>query len=514
VKKPATKKSRHKSRSLTLKIAGKQKIAPMPQALEILDKQIGHQQWSAAADLSRQIIGQVPGSNEARIALYRALAETRQFPQLEQLCRDHLKGQPRHSISLEYMAFSLRQQGREAEALPYLVQAVAVETTNSRLVNVLGTLYKELGEFAKAKDCFDKALALKPLSGKTWWNRSDLSQTPQQDTTDLEKQLRRLPSNSRQKHYFHFALYRAYDALGEFEQAFEHLQKGNAAKADLLDYNLAGELAQDDQLVAFFEANYQKLKTSLESTSLSDFSPLFIVGMPRSGTSLVEQILAAHSQVRGCGELSALPQATSEILNIFAKGAAFPECLATIPAHGLAQIGHRYQQLTANFLEGKATTTDKFLLNYKAVPLISLVLPKARIIHLQRNGMDVCFGCYRQLFDQGLGFTYDLRDMAKTYGQQKTMAKRWKSLINEGYYWLDYEQLVADPVQEIKQLLAFCGLNDEESCYQFHQSTQTVKTISSTQVRQPIFNSGLGRWKPYAQWLQPLMDSLEEIEKD
>lgn len=512
MKKPAAKKNRHNTRPITLKTPGGSKIVPLQQALELLNNQQVNNSWAAAADLASQVVNQLPGSDEARVKLYQALGHLEQFDQLEQQCSAHLKSQPRHLISLEYLALALRQQGRDAEALPFLNQAATLATTNSRLINTLGTLYKDLGDFDNARACFDKALALKPLSGKAWWNRSDLSSTPEKDIAELEKQLKRLPTDSRQRHYFHFALYRAYDFLADYEHAFQHLEQANVAKKAQIDYSSETELKRDHKLTDFFNSHYAELKNKLQSASLSDFAPIFIVGLPRSGTSLVEQILAAHSQVSGCGEIPTLPRATGEILERFAKGAVFPDCLKSISVHGMAQIGFRYQQLASSQLGEKNRITDKFLLNYKAAPLISLVLPKARIIHVQRNAMDVCFGCYRQLFDQGLGFTYDLEDLAKTWHSQQKIAEYWHKLIPEGYHLLNYEDLVITPEAEIKNLLAFCGLSEEEGCYQFHQSKQTVKTLSSTQVRQPVFTSGLNRWKPYEQWLQPLKDSLEEIE--
>jgi tetratricopeptide (TPR) repeat protein len=504
------KKSRQSNRLIELATPSGIKQMALKDALVILERALTNQQWQQVVRIAGDIVKQVPGSEQARAALYQGLTKLSQFVALHQRCLEHLEKQPRALISLEYIAHSLRQTGDDKQALGYLEQATTLAPTNTRLINALGTLYKELGQTKTALTCFDRAIAIKPRSGKAWWNRSDLDIDHANNIPTMESQLTRLEANSPQRPYFHFALYRSYEAVGEYDNAFAHLQKGNTAKKALLAYDVSADLEYDRVLTDFFRQHFVDLKQKVESSGYAPATctPIFIVGMPRSGTSLVEQILASHSNVNGCGEIAALPQATEWVLHQHAQKTDFPHALAALSAAQLISIGEQYQRLTNNLKNGFATLTDKFLLNYKAIPLIGLTLPNARIIYLSRDGMDTCFGCYRQLFHQGLGFTYSLQDLAKTFNSHAEMIASWQALMPDQLYRLDYQALVTQPKEEIERLLSWCNLPDEQQCYTFFDTDRSVKTASNLQVRKPIFQSGIGRWKTYEKQLQELASSL------
>ena len=504
------KKPLKQAKTVTLSLNGQSRTLPLPRACELANDHLRNNRIAAAIALAEQILRQHQTDETARLTLYRALAAGEQYEPLATLCQQHLQSSPRATLSLEYGAHALRQLGRDDDALPLLQKAVELTKTDARLLNALGTAYKEQGKRQKALDCFNRAAIIKPTFGQPYWNRSDLVDDHGPEIDVLRKNLKRLPDNARELPYFHFALYRALDAVGEYERAFAHLAKGNAAKKAQRNYRVEDDLANDRNIIAFFKENFSRLQQRLagKCSDFSDYRALFIVGMPRSGTSLVEQILASHPEVNGGGELPLLTRATEMQLRRAGSTLPFPESLRGFSSDDFAQTGHTYARLIAPFAQGKPSVTDKFLLNYKAIPMIRLVLPNARIIHVERNAMDTCFGGYRQLFNKGLGFCYDLGDLAATWRSYRLMIDTWQQLPGCDFHTLRYESLVGDLEGNLRELLAFCDLPWQNACLEFHRRQGPVKTASSEQVRQPLFSSGIGRWQRYAQYLAPLQDSL------
>lgn len=505
-----------KQRLVRINLGATEKSMPLGQALGLIADASKAQHWPRLIAFCEQVLGQVPGAEEARVALYRALAQTEQYSTLLEHCEARLKDAPRDILSLEYSAHALRQTGRDPEALPRLIKAVELARTNTRLLNALGTLYKELGDFAKAMECFERVTIIRPSLGKAWWNRSDLVTDDAREIDSLNKQLNRHPPGSKERHYLHFALYRAYERIGEYDAAYGHLVQGNALKKALLGYRVEENLDNDRRIVEFFTSTFDELKHKVDAAAYSaePARPIFIVGMPRTGSSLVEQILASHPQVTGGGEIPLLPRATEITLRRGAFTTAFPDCLKAFTSQGFAQLGELYQQMAGALAHGNSVLTDKYLLNYKAIPLIRLSLPQAKIIHIRRNALDVCFGCYRQLFTEGLGFCYDLGDLAATWHSHEGMMKAWAALEDQAFLSIAYEDLVTDTESSIDRLLDYCELPPATQCHRFYETRRSIKTASNTQVRQPIFNTGMGRWEPYRKHLQALEASLEAAENN
>ena len=230
--------------------------------------------------------------------------------------------------------------------------------------------------------------------------------------------------------------------------------------------------------------------------------PVFVIGMPRSGTTLVEQILASHSQVHGAGELSTLRL-------LVEGGGAYPDACASASGDDLARLGQAYMARVAPLAQGKQRLVDKMPANFLYAGLIPLVLPGARIIHCRRDPVDTCLSCYTKLFSGEQRFTYDQTELGEFYrGYAKLMA-HWRLVLPpERFIEVDYEAVVDDLEGEAKRLVSFLGLPWEDACLRFHDSRRVVRTASVNQVRQPIYTTSKGRWQKYADHLGPLLAAL------
>jgi len=235
--------------------------------------------------------------------------------------------------------------------------------------------------------------------------------------------------------------------------------------------------------------------------------PIFILGMPRSGTTLVEQIVASHPLVHGAGELMALHDCVAELGE---TGASFPERIAELEGAGLRRLGSAYLQKLAKIaLEGERVT-DKMPSNYYYVGLIKLILPNAKIIHTFRDPVDNCVSCFSKLFTLEQSHTYDLGELGRYYKRYERLMAHWRRVLPQGAFLdMRYEDVVDDLEGQARRILDYCGLPWDERCLQFHETERPVRTASATQVRQPIYRSAMGRWKDYKDFLTPLLTALE-----
>ncbi len=294
----------------------------------------------------------------------------------------------------------------------------------------------------------------------------------------------------------HFALATVFENQEDYDQAFGHWQTGNRLKRATIDYDDAIREAAVQNIMAVFN---EELPDHDEDRSCASDAPIFVLGMPRSGTTLVEQILASHSQVEAGGESASLRR--------LARQEHYPAAFANPEAVDLKALGESYLT-TAQFLDSPRFT-DKMPDNFLRIGLIRLALPKARIIHCKRDPIDTCLSCYRRLFARGSqGYSYDLRELGLEYLRYARLMAHWQKVAPGAVHELQYEDLIADQEGETRRLLAFCGLPFEDACLRFHETERTVETASANQVRQKIYRSSVARWKHYEKHLGPLLEVL------
>jgi hypothetical protein len=300
----------------------------------------------------------------------------------------------------------------------------------------------------------------------------------------------------------HFALGKAHADIGRHDSAFRHLEAANMIKRGQTGYDEAATLGQFERIAeAFTPEVMRRLAGCGDPSSL----PVFIVGMPRSGTTLVEQVLASHPEVFGAGEIGDLEAAVGGSGGV----SRLPERIASMTGEQLRRIGTNHCERVAALAPTAQRITDKMLTNFRFIGLIHLVLPNARIIHVRRNPIDTCLSCFFRLFSGGLPFTYDLAELGRYYRAYARLMAHWRSALPEGAMLeVQYEDLVTDFAAQARRLVAHCDLEWDARCSAFHETRRPVMTSSAAQVRQPIYRSSIDGWQPYRHRLGPLLDAL------
>lgn len=300
----------------------------------------------------------------------------------------------------------------------------------------------------------------------------------------------------------HLALAHYFDQREEYDQAFEHLRSGNVIKSKNRPFD-HGQFSQAiDRLIATFSAEFLRAAPSREERSKR---PVFIVGMPRSGTTLVEQILASHSQIEAGGELPTIINIAAQVGETRGR---YPEGIRELDPSALAGLAGRYLDRLNGISQEAARVTDKMPFNFMHLGLISVLLPGARIIHCRRDARDTCLSCYFTTFNEHLQFARGLEGIGRYYLEYCRLIEHWNSVLPRPMLEIDYERLVTEKEGAIRDLLAFCEVEWEPGCEEFYRTARGVRTPSRWQVRQPIYKQSVGRWRHYARDLQPLLEIL------
>jgi tetratricopeptide (TPR) repeat protein len=400
-----------------------------------------------------------------------------------------------------FVAQGHADQGREA-----FERALALDPDMTSAKLGLGNIFVEEGKFPEAEEIFkgiidDKAEHLAALFS--------LAQTKKVKPGDaiianLEAEAEKLPELTETKATFiHFALGKIYDDLGEADKAFPHFIKGCALKRKKLPYDA-------DAKDVFFRRTQEVFsKDFIDARRGHGFKsavPIFVLGQPRSGTTLTEQIIASHPSVFGAGELSDMLELTVQQK---AGAPQFPDNWQDATPQRLAMLGKNYVEGLQKRKPDAARITDKMPANFLNIGLIHLALPDAKIVHVQRNPLDTCISCFTRLFAHNQAQTYDLYELGRFYRAYKHLMDHWQKVLPPGsFYNIQYEALVDDTEGEARKLLDYCDLEWDDACLDFHKHERNIRTASVTQVRQPIYKTSLARWKKYEKFLGPLIEGL------
>jgi tetratricopeptide (TPR) repeat protein len=413
--------------------------------------------------------------------------------------------QPDMAMARAGLGNALSALGRTVEAHGVLENALALDPNNAAAQFGLGSVMEQLGRLEDARRAYERAVALasdfpayhRALAGIRRFTENDPRLAALEGLTRDDASF---PDDQRVE--LHFALAKAYDDLKRYASAFEHLQKGNAIKRGLVDYDEVKELtAMRDMVDAFAPELFKARRGAGDPSEV----PVFIVGMPRSGTTLVEQILASHPNVFGAGE----PMYLFELVAGGHAGAGFPSDIASLSDEALRRLGGLYAARVRALAPRAKRIVDKLPANFRLVGLIRLALPNARIVHIGRDPADTCFSCYSKVFSRGLEFTYELGELGRYYKAYETLMAHWRAVLPaETMLEVRYEALVEDLEAEARRIVTYCGLEWDERCLKFHETERSVHTASAVQVRSPIYNSSVGRWRPYQDHLRPLLDAI------
>jgi tetratricopeptide (TPR) repeat protein len=301
-----------------------------------------------------------------------------------------------------------------------------------------------------------------------------------------------------------FALGKMYDDLGDYDRAFPHYMAGCSLKRKKMDYSMEEKEKAVRLIKDVFTADF--IAKNAQNGNLSDL-PIFVLGMPRSGTTLTEQIIASHPLVHGAGELRDM----LSLAESFPQGAKlpYPAKMRNMTAAGLEAMGREYVEGLRKRSPESRKITDKMPGNFHYIGLIKMILPNAKIVHVQRHPLDTCLSCFTRLFAHGQASTYDLTELGHYYKCYKGLMDHWRTVLPAGsFYDLSYEKLVDDTETESRKLIEYCGLEWDDSCLEFYKNTRNIRTASVTQVRQPIYKTSKQRWKNYEKFIGPLVASL------
>jgi tetratricopeptide (TPR) repeat protein len=389
------------------------------------------------------------------------------------------------------------------EGIKLYEESLKIKPENPRVYLSLGHALKTIGERKKSEAAYQNTIKYFPSSGEAYWSLANLKtyEFSDKEIANMELSLKR---NLHQNELIqmHFALGKAYESNRQFDKSFKHYMDGNWQQRKQVIYNAEDYKISIDEIINFFENNNNILDLKAEAGS---DEPIFILGLPRSGSTLIEQILASHSLIEGTQELPNIMAISRDIKLIDQKN-GYPDNLLKLNQSSFDELGKKYIDETKWARSSKPFFIDKMPNNFFHIGLIKLILPKAKIIDARRNPMDACFSCFKQYFAKGQHFTYDLDDIARYYKDYVRLMDFWNKLFPDEIFTIQYEQIIENPNDRISDLLEFCNVKFEDNCLNFHKSKRAVKTASSEQVRQPMYKTGINYWRNYIKNLDVLLE--------
>ncbi|HWA30858.1 MAG TPA: sulfotransferase [Rhizomicrobium sp.] len=374
-----------------------------------------------------------------------------------------------------------------------------------------GHALKTVGRRADSIAAYRRAIAQRPNLGEAWWSLANLKTyrfTPE-DVAAMQAQAARADISDDDRFHLEFALGKALEDAGDYERSFVHYEKANVLRRKSAPYNADETSAQVRRLKAVFTPEFLHERDGVGAPAPG---PIFIVGLPRSGSTLIEQILSSHSQVEGTMELHDMGAIARELGGRIRRGAGYPEALAELSRDEFRALGEEYLARTRMHRKlGRPFFIDKMPNNFFHAGLIHLTLPSARVIDARRHPMGCAFSCFKQHFARGQAFTYGLEDVGRFYADYVEIMAQYDAVMPGRIHRVIYENMVADPEGETRRLLEYCGLPFEGSCLRFYENDRAVRTASSEQVRQPIFRDAVEHWQNYESWLGPLKSALGPV---
>jgi len=517
----------------------------LPQPLVIVLDLVGQGKLLKAEDLCRKFLRKVPHHVEAMRLLADIGVRFGVMADAEFLLESAREFEPNNvRVHMDYIqvlrkrqkfAQALDQAGRLLETAPdhpqfqsiYAIECMQTgdyDTALGLLDKVLeqipgdpvtltsrGHAYKTCGQYDKAVASYRSALASQPLHGEAWYSLSNLKvysfSDGELDAMNAQARNDDLPHADRV--HLSFALGKAHEDRGDFETSFGFYAQGNRLKKALSTYD-ADKMT--DELRAQQRVCTMETLSRGERAGHPAEDPIFVVGLPRAGSTLLEQILSSHSKVDGTLELPNIPSLTQQLRRRGRGGSEpdHPDILAALSDEELRTFGRQFIDDTRIHRQGAPFFIDKMPNNFRHIGLIHLILPNAKIIDARRHPMACCFSGYKQLFAEGQEFTYDLADIGQYYRDYVELMDYWDEALPGKVLRVQYEEVVDDLETQVRRLLDFCGLEFEPACLSFHDTERSVRTPSSEQVRRPIFTSGLDYWRNYESWLDPLRKALGE----
>jgi len=397
------------------------------------------------------------------------------------------------------------------EAIDAYRKCLTLRPTHAGALLGLGHVLKAVGDYDAAVASYSACIRQAPDSGETYWSLANLKTYRFDDATITEMEQRAAGSNdgSQTEVNFLFALGKAYEDRSDFERAWHFYRTGNQKQRAQVAYDPVQTESMNDRIIEVYCEEFLASRTAVGDP---EPAPIFILGLPRSGSTLLEQILASHSQVEGTSELPYIGRIASSLSRNREHGINYPEALRELTPENFRAHGEEYLAYARMHRRiGTARFIDKMPNNFPNVGLIALILPNAKIVDARRHPLDACLSCYRQLFAKGQTFTYDLTEIGEYYLQYERMMDHWARVLPGRVLTVQYEEVVSDFEAQVRRLLDYCGLLWEDACLRFYESERPIRTPSSEQVRQPIYDRSVGHWRNYENHLDELIEVIAPI---
>jgi len=462
---------------------------------------------AAAIDFFRGAVDIRPDQLAARDNLGSSLTQLGQLDAAEEIYRGTIGRNPFHVRARIGLAETLQEAGRLDEAVALFHESLSIRPKDAELLYGLGVAMMEKGKLDEAADLARQAVAIAPSMARAWLLLTQVKRQTGRDKelSGMEAEHAKAPQGSLARMQLSFGLGKVNDDLKDYGRAFDYFAEGNAIRRQAIDYDPVRTRGEFEAMkVVFDTAFFDKHKPS----DISDDTPIFVVGMPRSGTTLVEQIIASHPQVYGAGELNILKTAVGKQFPMSMPG-GFPAGIADMPDKAFAEAGQAYLDMLHTRYPGYRHVTDKMPGNFLLVGFLHMMLPKAKIVHCARDAAATCLSIFKVHFrGDSHRYGYDLGELADFHNLYTDIMAHWHKVLPGVVHDVRYEDFVADQEGQTRALMAYLGLPWDDKVLSFHETDRPVRTASAAQVRQPMYQGSVDLWKRYGDRLKPLLDKL------
>ncbi|TNE59068.1 MAG: sulfotransferase family protein [Alphaproteobacteria bacterium] len=474
---------------------------------------IAEGKFNDAEALLRRVVELTPDFALALANLGHALQEQSKYGEAEEVFRRAHELEPTNPSWLANLGGVFVGSGREEGALEFYRQALELNPKHAGALMSIGHVLKTIGKQDEAIEAYRKGAEERPDLGEIYWSLANLKtfRFTDDEMVRMQDQVESGRLNEESEINFLFALGKAYEDREDYEKAFNYYQAGNAKKRMIVHHDPSEFQYAIDRITEIFTPEFFAER---EGWGFKDPAPILILGLPRSGSTLVEQILSSHSQVDGTMELPDLLRLASSTGRNRSDGVRYPDALLDLDRDYIEDLGRDYIENTAKHRGAAPFFTDKMPNNFPHIGFLHLILPNAKVIDARRHPLDSCLGTWKQLFAKGQPFSYDFFDLAEYYKQYMRIMAHWDAVLPGKVLHVQYEDNVENLEPQARAMLEHCGLPWDDSVLRFYESERSVKTASSEQVRQPIYTKAKYFWKNYEPWLGDLIEDLMPIKED
>ena len=457
----------------------------------------------SAATNYEKVIAKIPQHVEALNNLGNTWQDMKQPEKAVAYHQQALKLLPNFQLAMLSLAEAYKSLDRQQEAIDLLIEANEI-TPHADIYQSLGVNYQQIGNMELARQCYLSAIQLNPTLGEAYRGYTEVHKVSTEEDFALIRQGEKQVDSELGKAHWSFAMGHCLDNIADYGQAIDYYNQGNSLHRKSYDYSIA----EDERLFKAIKSTYTAQEVSLtQNGDNQGEGVIFVLGMPRSGTTLVETIISSHSNVTGAGELSKLDGYAKK----YKRGAQkFHEQVPKLKQDELVGMANEYLEYVQERADGQPFVTDKLPHNFLYIGLIRKLLPKAKIVHCKRHPVANCLSIYKAYFSAkgGHRYAFNQKELAEYHNLYEDLMEHWRNQLPDQFYEIKYEDLTSNQEEESRKLIEYCGLEWQDACLDFHKSKRKVKTASSFQVRQPMSKKSISLWKKYGEGLQPLIDNL------